>query len=182
MGRRHGDGPFHRPRHPRHPRVDPAQLAGAHRHRSHLPGVGAGRRQGRRPDVGDLPRHPDRAGRARGGLLHHPRRRASALRPADRAADDGDRLAGRLDHGEVVPRPPPGELPLHALGRDLRDPGHLRHRLLDRRRSAPGVDRRRQRPGPVRRTRSPGRADHPGLGPRRPDHERRPGPHPPAPG
>ena len=31
------------------------------------------------------------------------------------------RLARRLDHGEVVPRAPPGELPLRALRRDLRD-------------------------------------------------------------
>ena len=27
----------------------------------------------------------------------------------------------RLDHGEMVPLPPQGELPLHALRRDLRD-------------------------------------------------------------
>ena len=34
---------------------------------------------------------------------------------------DRHRLARRLDPGQVVPRPPPGELPLHALRRDLRD-------------------------------------------------------------
>ena len=38
-----------------------------------------------------------------------------ALRPADRQARDRHRLARRLDHGQVVPGPPPGELPLHAL-------------------------------------------------------------------
>ena len=34
-------------------------------------------RQGRGTDLGNLPRHPDRAGRAGRGLLHHPRRRAA---------------------------------------------------------------------------------------------------------
>ena len=59
---------------------------GAHRHRADLPGAGEGGRQGRGPHLGDLPRHADRAGRAGGRLLHHPRRRAAALRAADRAA------------------------------------------------------------------------------------------------
>ncbi len=40
-------------------------------------------RPSRGPDLGDLPRHADRAGRAGRGLLHDPRRRAAALRPAD---------------------------------------------------------------------------------------------------
>ena len=39
-------------------------------------------RQGRGPHLGTLPRHPHRAGRAGRRLLHHPRRRAAALRPA----------------------------------------------------------------------------------------------------
>jgi phosphomethylpyrimidine synthase len=34
---------------------------------------------------------------------------------------DRHRFARRLDHGQVVPRAPPGEFPLHALRRDLRD-------------------------------------------------------------
>ena len=38
-----------------------------------------------------------------------------ALRAADREARDRHRLARRLDHGQVVPGAPPGELPLHAL-------------------------------------------------------------------
>ena len=75
----------------------------------------------RRPDLGDLPRHADRAGRAGRRLLHHPRRRAPALHPADRQARHRHRLARRLDHGEVVPGASQGELPLHALRRDLRD-------------------------------------------------------------
>ena len=45
VGGRHGDGPFHRARHPHHPRVDTAQLARPHRHRAHLPGAGEGGRQ-----------------------------------------------------------------------------------------------------------------------------------------
>ena len=43
------------------------------------------------------------------------------LHSADREAHDRHRLARRLDHGEVVPRAPQGELPLHALRGDLRD-------------------------------------------------------------
>ncbi len=86
LGRRHGDGSVHRQEHPRDARVDPAQLAGADRHGADLPGARKGRRQGRGPDLGGLPRHPDRAGRAGRRLLHHPRRRAAALRAADREA------------------------------------------------------------------------------------------------
>ena len=114
---------------------------GADRHRADLPGAGKGRRQGRGPDLGDLPRHADRAGRAGRGLLHHPRRRAAALRADDRQADDRHRLARRLDHGQVVPRASPGELPLHAFRGHLRDHEGLRRRLLARRRPAPRLDR-----------------------------------------
>jgi phosphomethylpyrimidine synthase len=81
LGRRHGDGPVHRQAHPRNPRVDHPQLAGADRHRADLPGAGEGRRPRRGPHLGDLPRHADRAGRAGRGLLHHPRRRAAAHVP-----------------------------------------------------------------------------------------------------
>ena len=45
LGRRHGDGPLHRPQHPQHPRMDHAQFAGADRHRADLPGAGEGRRR-----------------------------------------------------------------------------------------------------------------------------------------
>ena len=57
LGRGHGDGPFHGQEHSRDPRVDHAQFAGADRHGADLPGAGEGRRQGRGPDLGDLPRH-----------------------------------------------------------------------------------------------------------------------------
>ena len=167
LGRRHGDGPLHRQEHPRDARVDPPQLAGADRHRADLPGAGEGRRQGRGPDLGDLPRHADRAGRAGRRLLHHPRRRAAALHPADRQARHRHRLARRLDHGQVVPRAPPGELPLHALRGDLRDHEGLRRLLLARRRPASRLDRRRQRRGAVRRARNAGRADQDRLEARR---------------
>jgi phosphomethylpyrimidine synthase len=53
----------------------------AHRHRADLPGAGKGRRRRRGPDLGHLPRHPDRTGRAGRRLLHHPRRRAPAFIP-----------------------------------------------------------------------------------------------------
>ena len=136
LGRRHGDGPVDRQEHPRDARVDHPQLARADRHGADLPGAGKGRRQGRGADLGDLPRHADRAGRAGRGLLHDPRRRAAALHPADREAHDRHRLARRLDHGQVVPRAPPGIFPLHALRGDLRDHEGLRRRVLPRRRPA----------------------------------------------
>jgi phosphomethylpyrimidine synthase len=105
-----------------------------------------------------LPRHPHRAGRAGRRLLHHPRRRAAALRPHDRLPHDRHRQPRRQHHGQVVPRPSQGKLPLHPLGRHLRHHGRLRRLLLHRRRPAPRLHRRRQRQSPVRRTRSPGRA------------------------
>ena len=57
VGRRHGDGSVDRQEHPRDARVDPAQLAGADRHRADLPGAREGRRPSGRSDVGDLSRH-----------------------------------------------------------------------------------------------------------------------------
>ncbi len=79
LGRGHGDGPVDRQEHSRDARVDPAQFAGADRHRADLSGAGKSRRQGRRADVGDLPRHVDRTGRAGRRLLHDSRRRAAAV-------------------------------------------------------------------------------------------------------
>ena len=118
----------------------------------------------------------DRAGRAGRRLLHDPRRRAAALRAAHRAARHRHRLARRLDHGEVVPRAPPGELPLHALRGDLRAHEELRRLLLARRRPAARLDRRRQRRGAVRRARDAGRADDDRLEARRAGDDRGPGP------
>ena len=83
------------------------------------------------------------------------------------------RLARRLDHGQVVPGASPGELPLHALPRDLRDHARLRRVVLARRRAAPRLDCRRQRRGAVRRAEDAGRADEDRLGVRRPGDERR---------
>ena len=145
LGRRHRHGPLHRPQHPQHPRVDPAQLAGADRHRADLPGAGEVRRRSRQAHLGDLSRHADRAGRAGRRLLHHPRRRAPRLRAAHRQPQDRHRLPRRLDHGQVVPRPSQGELPLRALRGDLRSDAQVRRLLLAGRRPAPRLDRRRQR-------------------------------------
>ena len=92
---------------------------------------------------------------------------------ADRLASDRHRQPGRLDHGRLVPGPPPGELPLHPLRGAVRDPGRLRRRLLARRRAAARVGRRRQRRGPAGRAAHARRADRDGLGPRRPGHDRR---------
>ena len=52
LGRRHGDGPVHRPPHPHHPRMDHPQFAGADRHGADLSGAGKGRRRGRGTDLG----------------------------------------------------------------------------------------------------------------------------------
>ena len=101
--------------------------------------------QGRGPDHRHLPRDAHRAGRAGRRLLHDPRGRAAALRAAHGEAHDGHRLARRLDHGEVVPRAPQGELPLHALRGDLRGHEEVRRRVLARRRAAARLHRRRER-------------------------------------
>ena len=151
LGRRHGDGSVDRQEHPRDARVDRPQLRRADRHRADLPGAREGRRPARRSDLGDLPRHADRAVRAGRRLLHRPRRRAAALHPDDRPPHDRHRLARRLDHGEVVPRASPGEFHLHALPRDLRDHARLRRVVLARRRPAARLDCRRERRGAVRR-------------------------------
>ncbi len=47
LGRRHGDGPLHRPLYPRNPRVDPAQQPGADWYRAYLPCAGEGQRHRR---------------------------------------------------------------------------------------------------------------------------------------
>ena len=47
LGRRHRDGPLHRPQHPQHPRMDHPQRADPDRHRADLPGAGEGRRRSR---------------------------------------------------------------------------------------------------------------------------------------
>ncbi len=65
VGRRHGDGSVDRQEHPRDARVDPAQLAGADRHRADLPGAREGRRPSGRSDVGDLSRHARSSRRSR---------------------------------------------------------------------------------------------------------------------
>ncbi len=125
LGRRHGHGPVDRAQHPHDPRMDHPQLAGADRHGADLSGAGKGRRQGRGADLGIVPRHADRAGRAGRRLLHDPCRRAARLHPSDRVAGHRHRVARRLDHGEMVPGASPGEFPLHAYPRDQRDHADL---------------------------------------------------------
>ena len=120
LGRRHGHGPLDRPQHPQHPLLDPAQRAGADRHRADLPGAGEGRRRSAQARLGGVQGHADRAGRAGRRLFHHPCRRAAGLCAADREARHRHRLARRLDHGALVPRRPSRELPLREVRRDLR--------------------------------------------------------------
>ncbi len=181
LGRRHGDGPVDRQEHPRDARMDHPQFAGADRHGADLPGAGKSRRQGRGADLGDVPRHADRAGRAGRRLLHDPRRRAAALHPADGEAHDRHRLARRLDHGEVVPRASPGIVPLHAIRGNLRDHEGVRRLVQPGRRAAAGLGLRCQRRGADGRARDPGRTDAGRLEARRADDDRGPGPRADAP-
>ena len=173
LGRRHRDGSFDRQAHPRDARVDPAQQPRADRDCADLPGAGKGRRQGRGTDLGDLPRHADRAGRAGRRLLHDPCRRAAAVHPDDGEAHDRHRLARRFDHGQVVPVASQGELSLHALRGDLRDHEGLRRRVLARRRPAARLDLRRQRRGADGRARHARRADEDRVEARRAGDDRR---------
>ncbi len=92
-----------------------------------------------------------RAGGAGRRLLHDPRRRPAALRAAHRQARDRHRLARRVDHGQVVPVAPPGELPLHALRRDLRAHEEVRRLVQPGRRAAA----RAASPTPTTRRSSP---------------------------
>ncbi len=153
LGRRHGHGPLDRPQHPQHPLLDRAQFAGPDRHGADLPGAGEGRRRPAQARLGGVQGHADRAGGAGRRLFHHPRRRAARLCAADGQARDRHRLARRLDHGALVPRRPPRELPLRALRRHLRHHAQIRRLVLARRRLAAGLDRRRQRRGAIRRAR-----------------------------
>ena len=155
MGRRHGDGSFHRQKHSRHPGMDHSQFARPDRHRADLSGAGKSRRPGRGTDLGYISRHPHRTGGAGGRLLHRPRRGTIKIHPDDGPARHRHRLARRLDHGQVVPRPSSGKFSLHPLGRNLRDHGRLRRQLFHRRRSAAGFNRGRERRSAVRRTCTP---------------------------
>ena len=121
LGRRHRHGPQHRAQHPRHPRMDHPQFARPDRHRADLPGARKGRRRRRGPQLGNLPRHADRAGRAGRRLFHDPRRRPPAVRADGGEARHRHRQPRRIDHGQMVPRPSPRELPLRAVRRDHRD-------------------------------------------------------------
>ncbi len=82
----------------------------------------------------------------------------------------------RLDPGQVVPRAPPGELPLHALRGHLRNHEGLRRGLQPRRRPAPRLDLRRQRRGATGGTEDPGRTHPDRLEARRAGDDRRPRP------
>ncbi len=151
LGRRHGDGPLHRPQHPQHARMDPAQFAGADRHRAHLSGAGEGRRRSGQARLGMLQGHADRAVRTGRRLFHHPRRRAARLRAAHRQSRHRHRLARRLDHGQVVPVAPQGIVPVRALRRDLRHHAQIRRVVLARRRACAPA----RRPTPTTARNSP---------------------------
>ena len=112
LGRRHGHGPLHRAQHPCHARMDHPERAGADRHGADLSGAGEGGRRSGQARLGVLQGHADRAGRAGRGLFHHPCRGQARLHPPHRRSRDGNRVARRLDHGQMVPRPSPRELPL----------------------------------------------------------------------
>ena len=81
VGRRHGHGPLHRPRHPHHPGVDHPQQPRARSapSRSTRPWRRS-TAEPSRPDLGGVPGHRHRAGRAGRRLHDRPRRRAAPLR------------------------------------------------------------------------------------------------------
>ena len=166
LGRRHGDGPLHRPQHPQHARMDHPQCASAYWNSADLSGAGEGQRRPRQARLGVLQGHADRAVRAGRRLFHHPCRRAARLHPSHRQPRHRHRLARRLDHGQVVPGASQGKLPLRALRRDLRSHAQIRRELLARRRAPPRLDPRRQRPRAIRRTGNARRADQKSPGPR----------------
>ena len=97
--------------------------------------------------------------------------------PADRPARHRHRLARRLDHGQVVPGAPPGELPLHALRGDLRDhdaPTTCRFSLGDGLRPGSIADANDE--AQFAELRDAGRADQDRLEARRPGDDRGPRP------
>ena len=121
----HGDGPVHRAQYSQYARMDHPQFARAHRHRADLSGAGKGRWRGRRPDLGNFPRHADRTGRTGRGLFHHSCRRAAGLCAADRQTGDGHCQPRRLDHGQMVSGASQGKLPLYAFRGNLRHHARL---------------------------------------------------------
>jgi len=109
MGSGYGNGSFHRQKHSRNTRMDHSQFAGADRDRADL--SGAGKVGGKAEDL--------KLGLYRATLIEQceqgvdyftgSRRSAAALRAADRKPHDWNRVARRLDHGEVVPGSSSGE-------------------------------------------------------------------------
>src|SRR3546814_5864962 len=81
------------------------ELTSPNRHCSHLSGIGEGGRHCRGSDLGHLPRHAHRTGRAGRRLFHHPCGRAPALYSHDSEARDRHCVARRFHHGEMVPCP-----------------------------------------------------------------------------
>ena len=156
--------------------MDSPQLTSAHRNRANLSGPRKSRWQSRGSHLGNLPRHPHRAGRARRGLFHGSRWRAAALHSPYRQSHDWHCFAWWKYHGEVVPCASQRKFPLHPLGRYLRHHGSLRCFIFHRRWFAPGFDCRCERSSTVRRTRSTGRVDKARLGQRCASYERRPWP------
>jgi phosphomethylpyrimidine synthase len=94
-------------------------------------------RQGRGPDLGDLPRHADRAGRAGRRLLHDPRRRAAAVHPADGEALTGIVRAADRSWRSGASRTTRRASSTRASPRSARS-WALRRELLAGRRPAPG--------------------------------------------
>src|SRR5262245_32568058 len=98
--------------------MDYSQFAGADRDGADLSGVGESRGQGGGIDVGDIPGHVARTMPARGRLFYGACGSIAAVRAADGQPGDGDRFAGRVDHGEVVFGAPSRKLSLHTFSGD----------------------------------------------------------------
>ena len=145
--------------HPRDARVDHAQLAGADRHGADLPGLE--KVKGKAEDLNIDMFLETLIEQAEQGVDYFTIHAGVLLRyiPLTAQARDRHRVARRLDHGQVVPGAPQGELPLHRVRAHLRGDEEVRRLVLARRRPAAGLDRRRQRRGAVRRARDARRAD-----------------------
>ena len=131
LRRGHRDGPLDRRRHRRDPRRDPRRLAGAHRHRAHLPGR-AGGDAGRGPDRGRPHRHDRAPGRAGRRLHDRALRRALRAPAADPAPHHRHRLPRRRAARAVDGPPQEAEPALRPLRPDPRDRAEVRRHAVAR--------------------------------------------------
>ena len=160
LGRRHRDGPLHRPQHPQHARMDPAQFAGADRHRADLPGAGEGATAIRSSSTWELYKDTLIEQCEQGVdyfTIHAGVRLAYVPLTANRVTGIVSR-GGSIMAKWCLAHHKESFL-YDALRGDLRPDAQVRRVVLARRRPAPRLDRGRQRPRAIRRARNARRAD-----------------------